>query len=125
MGVGFFAGRTAWDPDANRIGRRTVRQDLRIHELTKTGKNFGIAKKAGDIDQKIAKEVLDFLWIAVQECNVIAEVFHVMNVHAAHDAPADRPAFVVDKIDFADIFQKAKDFFQQRIFAVKYIFRGF
>jgi hypothetical protein len=59
------------------------------------GKGFGIAKEAGDADEKIAEEGADFLAMFLEVAKIIGGPFELVEGHAAINAAKDGAWFVL------------------------------
>src|SRR5579864_4016401 len=91
--------------------------------------DLGVAEEAGDIDQDIAVKGFDFLWIALQQIDVVTQFVEVIDVHAAQNASTYRCYFVIDKIDLAVVLQQPKYVLHQTLFSIeslvwRFLFRG-
>src|SRR5262249_32710120 len=119
VGIRFFSSGTSRNPDAHGFGRRTIGEQLGIDNLVQAVEHFRVPKEAGDVNQDIAVERLNFLRIAVQQLDVVAEIVDLIDVHPAQNAAADGCDLVVDEIDFAEIFQQTEDVVHEAILAVE------
>ena len=109
-GVGFFTGGTAGDPDPDGITGALSIEQLRDGLGLKRRKRLRVTKKAGDVDQEIAKQRLHFGRIFLQEAHVFLQALDLVHRHAPLGPAVDGALLVAGEIVAGLRAQQDKNF---------------
>jgi hypothetical protein len=88
--VGFLAGRAADDPGPQPDTGSSLRQQIGQHPVREFLPHRRIAKEAGDADQQLLEEQIQFLGIFAYEAFVGRERIEAVHPHAPLDASFNR-----------------------------------
>ena len=113
--VGFLAGRAADDPEAQWRARRTVLEEGGDDFFLQRGEGIRIAEEAGDIDEQVAEEGVDFVGGLVEVGDVGFEAIDLVESHAALDAAADGGGFVEREVVAGLRAEEDEDFFERAL----------
>ena len=90
------------DPDPDGLVRRLGRHDLGKYRGLQRLEHLRIAKEAGDVDEEVVVERLDFLRVAQQPRRVLRHRLLRMNRHPPHDAALDGGVAVEAEVHVRD-----------------------
>ena len=96
--IGLFARRTSSSPNAKRFVVWFVYKLLWENGVLEKIKRGAVPKKAGDTDQQVVKEDVQFAIASLQVSYKFFDISDLMNVHATFYSPANRFLFVMRKI---------------------------
>src|SRR5438132_9729167 len=102
-GKNLFACRTARYPNPHRVFRTFALKQSRNHKLFEFFEGILITKEIRDIDQKIAKERVDFFRILSQTFGIGADGAKLHHLHSSADAPQECLGLIASKI-MSDLF---------------------
>ena len=97
--VRFFAGGAARHPHAHRIFDAALTHQGRQIFAFQRVEDARITKEAGDADQNIAVQLLDFIAILAEKLDVISERLNLVQRHPTANASLDRRRFVIREVD--------------------------
>lgn len=110
-GVGFLAGGTAEDPDADRFVTALLQElgeDVALEEV----EGFRVAEKAGDADENVGVEGVAFFGVAAKERGVVVDGCQFVQHDPAVDAALDGGGFVEREIDAGMVAEQEDDFLE-------------
>ena len=88
-GVDLLTGRAAGDPHANGIFGTAPLEKLRNDLLLENLESLRVPEKAGDVDQKVAKEIHNLGWLMAQTGNIRLGCCDLEHLHAPVDTPQE------------------------------------
>ena len=100
-GIGFLAAGTADDPDADGFAAGVLLEEGGEDFLFEHIKGFGVAEEAGDADEQVGVEIIEFAGIAFEKLGVGVEGIVACEEHAAVEAAANGAGFIEGKVDAA------------------------
>ena len=92
--VGLFARRATGHPDAQRLAATLVVDDL-AHRDFQRFEGLGVAKEAGDPDQRFAAQRVEFIGLVAQHLQIGRQRSAVLERHAPLDAAGHRGSLVL------------------------------
>ena len=95
-GIGLFAGAAAGNPDPQRPVRRVPAHQIGNCLLRQQFEGFRVAEEAGDVDQQILGEQIEFACITLQHVEIPAAVVDTGQRHAPLD-PTQQCARLVER----------------------------
>lgn len=96
--IGFFAGRATGRPDAHGSAIGLAEEELGNDLLFQNLGSLGVAKKAGDANQQVAKQRIDLGGRLLQVADVGLNGFQLVHGDAPLDAPVNGAGFVLRKV---------------------------
>ena len=114
--VGFFAGRTAGDPDAELMVDFAAHESPGQHLFFQVFKGVRIAEETCDVYQKLFEKPVDFLRIVPKPVQIDADVRDLEHLHPALDPSHQRARLIVLEVvartfeqDLANFHQRGGD----------------
>ena len=110
-GIGFLAGGTAGDPNANSRACSLARKKPRDGLLPNLLENLGIPEETGDADEEFAKERVPFAPGELHIAEIVFQPIDLVDGHTPLDAAYHGVPFVLGKVMTGLGSEEEKDFF--------------
>ena len=111
--IGLLSGGTAGNPQAQGRALRLALHESGQHFLFEDLEGLGIAKEAGDTDEQLLEQSIELMRIRQHKPKILFQIFDLVHVHPAFEAPVNRVLFVEGKVVPGPVAQEDEDLAQR------------